>query len=370
MLEAFIRRYAQMTSPQQLRSCEDNLFYVDIIRALAISMVVLLHTAAVPMKHFSTISPSEWWISNLVFSFSHQSVPLFIMISGLLLLNTSKNETIGVFYRKRIKKVIIPFIFWGIIYYCWRIFFKSESHTFQETLKIFLKGPIYYHLWFIYMIIGLYLATPILRVYLKTASRLNLLYFITLWFLITSLLPIFSSITGMTVGIRVGIFTGTIGYFLLGPLIAEINLSKKYLWMMVIVVAGTTLFTAIGTHYITLMKGGHYNGIFVTITRPNIVIMSVCMFFILSNIQYARLFSKSEQALNIFRKIAATSLGIYFLHPIVLEILETDWLGFELNAMSMHPAIGIPITMLATMTISYMLVTMLKRVPLVNRVVP
>lgn len=371
MLQAFDRRFEQVTaSSRPMHMDEKKLFYVDFIRAFAILMVVMLHTAAIPMKQYSTISVSEWWISNLIFSFSHQSVPLFIMISGLLLLNTSKDESIGVFYRKRLKKVIIPFIFWGVVYYCWRIFFKSESYTLHETLKIIAKGPIYYHLWFIYMIIGLYLSTPILRVYIKLASRLNLLYFVTLWFLITSLLPIFSSITGISVGIRAGIFTGTIGYFILGPLLAEVNLSKRYLWIIAITAIGATLFTAVGTHYITALRGGYYDGIFVKITRPNIIVMSICTFFLLSKIRYSQFFPNNGKTHNIIRQIAAASLGIYFLHPIVLELLESDWFGFELNAMSIHPAIGIPLTLLATMAISYFFVTVLKKTPIVKMVVP
>lgn len=370
MLQTLDHGREQITPVPQMLNSSENLFYVDFIRALAVTMVVMLHTSAQPMKHFTIITPSEWWISNLVFSFSHQSVPLFIMMSGLLLLSTSKDETIGVFYLKRMKKVIIPFVFWGVTYYGWRIVFKSESHTFQEALNIFVKGPIYYHLWFIYMIIGLYLTVPILRVYIKTASQMNIVYFIALWFIIVSLVPIFSSITGMKVGIRAGFFTGTIGYFLLGPLRAKISLSKRHLWMMAVVAAGATLFTAFGTHYLTVLKGGQYSGTFVKFTRPNIIILSVSMYFLLSETRYTRLLSKKRMPSNIIRHLSTTSLGIYFLHPIVLELLKTEWFGLNLSALSMHAAIGIPATLLTAMAISYVIVKALQKIPILKMVVP
>lgn len=60
-----------------------------------------------------------WWISNVYDSISRWGVPVFVMVSGALLLDTSKQEGILTFYKKRLSKIFIPIIFWTAFYLFW-----------------------------------------------------------------------------------------------------------------------------------------------------------------------------------------------------------------------------------------------------------
>jgi len=340
-----------------------------MIRAYAIIMVVLLHTAAPAMLNFSSISTSSWWVTNILFSFAHQGVPLFIFISGLLLLDPQKTESTTTFFRKRMSKVLWPFLFWSAFYYFWRLFYQDQSLTTSDAFALVVKGPMYYHLWFVYVIIGLYLATPILRSYTRNAPVANILYFVAVWAIFYSFFPLFSYFTGAHIGIRNVLFNSLVGYFLLGPLLKEFNVPRKYSWWIAITVVAATLFTAIGTHWLTLHSDGQYQDKFIRLYMPNINVISMGMFVLLLKCRHAGILKKQCIAVPI-KHIAMYSFGIYLLHPAIIELLDAGWLGFSLHAMIIHPVVGIPLTVMATIAISFLVVAMLRQIPVLRNVVP
>src|SRR3546814_5311212 len=67
---------------------------MDTARIGACFMVVVLHVAAMNFGVFD----HQWWASNFYDSLTRSCVPVFLMISGVLLLG--KQETLAVFFRK------------------------------------------------------------------------------------------------------------------------------------------------------------------------------------------------------------------------------------------------------------------------------
>lgn len=84
----------------------------------------------------------------------------------------------------------------------------------------------YYHLWFLYVIIAIYLILPVLKVYIAGASQKNLQYYLLLCFIVTSVFSYISKFHEITVDIKVEAATGYIGYFLLGYYLHRYGLSK------------------------------------------------------------------------------------------------------------------------------------------------
>jgi surface polysaccharide O-acyltransferase-like enzyme len=85
------------------------------VRAVALLWVVTIHVAAVPVVQlFSTARPWWWW-ANLYNSASRAAVPLFIMVSGALLLN-GPWRGLKCFASRRIAKVVVPLIAWTFLY--------------------------------------------------------------------------------------------------------------------------------------------------------------------------------------------------------------------------------------------------------------
>src|SRR3546814_13654277 len=76
-------------------------------------MVVVWHVAAMKFGVFD----NQWWASNFDDSLTRSCVPVFLMISGVLLLG--KQETLAVFFRKRFARILPPLLFWSLFYMSW-----------------------------------------------------------------------------------------------------------------------------------------------------------------------------------------------------------------------------------------------------------
>lgn len=127
-----------------------RIYYLDILRILAIFLVVVVHTSVLPSTLSITTFPSF-----LLFSLAKTCVPLFLMVSGALLLG--KQESYQSFFSKRAMRILIPWIIWCLVFFWIE---GGEQGMFGVLLTRF---------WFLPLIAGLYLLTPFLRLALQHA---------------------------------------------------------------------------------------------------------------------------------------------------------------------------------------------------------
>ena len=97
---------------------EKSVLYADTLKILAIIAVITIHVSGNSV--ILPVSSSGWWAANFYHSLSQWAVPVFVMLSGAFLLGKT-DEPLKLFFKKRIKKVVIPYIVWLIIYFLWRI---------------------------------------------------------------------------------------------------------------------------------------------------------------------------------------------------------------------------------------------------------
>ena len=95
------------------KSSKQRRVYLDLINSVAIMWVVLLHVRFITPDNPSS---SAWWVENILSGFGVAAVPLFFMATGINLLDFTRRESIGTFYRKRFTKILIPMILWAQVY--------------------------------------------------------------------------------------------------------------------------------------------------------------------------------------------------------------------------------------------------------------
>ena len=96
-------------------------------------------------------------------------------------------------FRKNLPRIAAAFLIWSTFYALYTALLNSRAGTPDSLWQIVTNIAFgHYHLWFIYMIMGLYLITPILRLFIKGASRRDLEYFLLLYFVFTLFLPMFN----------------------------------------------------------------------------------------------------------------------------------------------------------------------------------
>lgn len=351
-------------------AAEDQLVYVKVVRSFALMVIVTLHVAFPLIYLYQSIHYEEWWIANNFYILGKIGSPLFTMVSGLLLLNPTKEQPIGVFFKKRFFKVLLPFLAWSTIYLVWRILARGEHFSPWEIMVLYVEGPVYYHLWFIQMILGLYLAAPILRIYIRHANRENLTYFLSIWLVSVAILPLTKRFLGFEVGIDVVVTTGYVGFFVLGHYLRNVTLTRRQIIPVLLTVVAALLFTQYITYALTIRTEGGYDNFFVANDSLNLIVVAVGLFLFFKTLDYGYLFQSVPLLEKVVLWISSCSLGIYFVHVLIIEELASGHLGFTLSVTSFHPLLSIPSLALLTMTLSVIVTLLLKQIPFVRQIVP
>ena len=326
-----------------------TLRWVDLIRVIGAFLVV--------MAHISYQGGGSALISSYYFVISRIAVPLFFMVSGYLLLR--KEESYEDFFRKRALKVLIPFFVWSVIYMLW----KREGFDIPFSMKLvasyllkILRGPRENHLWFFYALIGLYLFTPILRVFVARASVRDLVYFCGLWFLVVPVFSFLQEFTPIKIGFELYFIAGYSGYFMLGYLLGMFQYTKYQLYGL----SFLFLMFSVGTTVLSHLVKSEY---FVGYLSMNIVLMTAFAFILLREVQIGD---------NLYRFLvpfSRASFGIYLVHVIVLAELEklpfvSGWFSAG-SSVYMIPLLG-----LLGFFVSFVIVAVIQKIPVLRWIVP
>ncbi len=353
---------------------KEHLLWPDVLKIISIYAVILLHSAAPLLVRYHRIGETDWWIGNLYDSLSRWCIPLFIMLSGAMLLGKTHENSLGVFFKKRFWRVAVPFLIWSVLYFLWRIYVKKEELALSSFFPLFFTGPLYYHLWFLYLIIGLYMLTPVLSLYLSCADRTNVLYFLALWFIMDSILPFAESLSGIKVYLSTGAATTVfkfVGYFVLGYFLRSLQLRPLKIVLFLFLFLLAFFITAYGTYYVTVRKNaGIFDGIFYEYFNFNVFLMSVSVYLIGKSIKYPAFLLKCEGRFGMFRAIAACVPGIYLIHAMLIEAAKKGMPGFTFSQDILPPAAGIPVFALGIFLAALLIIFIVKKLPVIKHIVP
>lgn len=346
-------------------------FHVDLIRTIAIIGVVLLHAAGrwtvIPeqMTQMNQLDVISWSTVSVYQSLGTVAVPLFIMLHGSLLLQPGKNESIRVFFKKRWNRIGLPFLFWGAAYFVWDFTVVGIPFSLNAIIQGILNGP-YTHFWYCYMLVGLYLMTPILRIFLAQADKTATTYFILVWLLGVTIVPIVSSLTPFTVSGNIFTIGEFIGYFVLGTYLVTLKASRRV--FIALMILGFTL-TAVLTYYLATTVGGTQMYLFQEYFSPTVILASAAVFLLLLPIQpNSNQTEGTHSAVNkLVRVISANVLPIFLFHVMILESIRNGYLGFTINRYVINPIIDVPLETVVTLFASLGIILLLKEVPFMKK---
>lgn len=333
---------------------KDRIIYLDILRIIATIAVVAIHVSA---NNWYTTSPAsyEWNVLNFYDSIVRWAVPIFVMISGALFLDNDRNIETKKLYTKNILRIITAFLFWSVIYAGITVSTNRIEVFIQE---IFLG---HYHLWFLYMIIGLYMLTPILRKI--TEDKKTTEYFLIVSIIFTIIIPtIFKhpTLSQMTKILEnIDLNFGYVTYFVLGYYLSKLELSKKSRIIIYISSILGFLITIFGTAIISnnkMIPTNIYNEYY-----PNVLLESIGVFVLIKNIKFD---IKPKQA-NMIKVLSKYSFGIYLVHDLIL----TELVKNGLTTLTFNPIISVPCIALIVYIISLIISIILNKIPILNKLI-
>lgn len=328
---------------------KDHHAWIDVLRIFACFMVVLSHCSDPFIGQFEN-NNSEFVYGSLLGSIVRSCVPLFIMISGYLLLNEPLSD-MAVFYKKRAKRLLIPFITWSIllpILYFLYVNYTSPGASSGLEKNDFTAGAtgkkIYFSvlnfnytttvLWYMYMLFGLYLFLPIIGNWLQNTSKQNIQRYLIIW-VFTLFLPYIEHIAPAlgysgnfgNYGI-LGVcdwntqgtfyyFAGYMGYMVLAYYLRKYPLNWNWkvtlVFTSILFLAGFAI-TFMGTLNVLKSPDNRYKNIEVVwnFVGINVFLMTVALFILFQKI-------KVKKRAWVTR-LSSLTLGVYLCHFVLVQL--------------------------------------------------
>ena len=336
-------------------SISDNrIVWLDVIRCVAMIMVIGVHCID-PFYISPTMRaiPEYTHWAAIYGSLLRPSVPLFVMMTGLLLLPVKK-QPLGKFYKKRIYRVLFPFLIWSVLYsmfpwvtgvlglpkeiigdfFCYTQ--GQESQSLIDSLKDVAMIPFNFshkenHMWYIYLLIGLYLYMPFFSAWIENADRKTKRAFLLIW-IISLFIPNLKEYVANCLFERSGYvfgtdtwnefglfyyFAGFNGYLLLGHYVEKGNdwsLMKTFILCILMFAVGYYItYTGFSTTASNPNATETEMELFFTFCSPNVLLMTLATFLLLQKVVIT-----NSTVIKVLANMTQCGFGIYMVHYFVV----------------------------------------------------
>ena len=290
-----------------MKTKKERIFYYDFLRAFAIIAVIICHVDF----FFGPLTTNSQIIAQMTFhDIGRIGVPIFLMISGALLLN--RDYELSDFLKRRFTRIIYPFIFWIILISAQIIY---HNGTYVKVWNTFIGNPSI--TWYFWTLIGIYLFIPVINAFIEKYELKGCEYFLAIWFF-TIILKTFNSYP-LFPDFNLDYFAYYIGYPILGYYLnnKEFNLSDKKVCTisLIILMASLAVFVYFDYNKISLISHIYLN--------IPMVFMGAEMFLFIKYLDKITSFKHIKD--NFIGKaivsLSICSYGMYFSHTIVLKFL-------------------------------------------------
>lgn len=335
---------------------------IELIRVFAIFMTVMIHISNFYINKFGEISNFDFLISVTYNSFSRICVPLFFMVSGIFLIGRDFDKRK---YLKRIFKFTLILVIWSVIYYLSNSGFDFKNLCTVFFTSLFNANATSRHLWFLYAIIGIYIALPFINSMCKNLTREQENLFLILWLAFSGFVVIFVPLarfftkTNIDVTYPIPIINSAyyLGYFISGHILykvfSNIKPDKKKNLICLLGYIVPTLITIFTTFFISIRNGRFYTPL--TWYRSIFIVLSAISVFILIIINEEKIKNK------LILKLSKHSFGIYLIHMLVFNILKTT------GIMTIPTVVSIPLVTAIVYMISLAISFVISKIPILNK---
>ena len=339
-----------------------RIVYLDVLNIISIIAVVMLHSTG----NFHSFTHTKAWVTScLAQCVFYWAVPVFIMCSGATLFNIGAKYSLKEYFRRRVTKVVIPFLFWSAFFICYKLHngtLTLSEHPVADILNIFFSTQAAPTFYFLFLILGIYLTIPFLTPLAKPEYRNNLWYAVAVIFITKSLLPILFQAGGVTYNSSLSILVdGYLIYILLGYLLSTQEVAQRYRLM---VYAGAVISILIRFLYTwkASFAAGAVDYLFSGYYQFHAVLSAAAVFLAVKTlVSSCRL---SERTQKVLQTMSGGSFGVFLLHRDLLAVLQRMW---DPSGQSWtFRLFGGLLTYAGTL----LLVLMMKKIPVVKRLVP
>ena len=329
-----------------------RIIWLDVIRLIAMLMVIGVH--CIDPFYISPAmrdNPEYTRWAAIYGSLFRPSVPLFTMMTGLLLLPV--RQTAGLFYKKRILRILFPMLIWSVLYNLFPWFTGvlglpkeiigdffcyvqgSESQALAASLKDVAMIPFQFsfkenHMWYMYLLLGLYLYMPFFSAWVEKAGEKEKRIFLSLWG-VSLFLPYLQAYVAPLCGVRFLLgeatwnayglfyyFAGFNGYLILGHYLKNAALQWSTLktctiCLVLFALGYAVTFSGFSSAAANPASTEEDMELFFTFCSPNVAIMTIAVFLLLRQVTVRRAW-----LVRALENMTRCGFGIYIIHYFVV----------------------------------------------------
>ena len=332
---------------------------IDLVKCIAILGVLIIHMC----PYTGELGSFEWGSSLFWGSITRGSVPLFLMASGALFLDSKKELSLKKLFFKNILRIVIAMLVWAFLYKLYHLV-GSETLNVQTAVQAFKEVLLFnqeFHFYYLHIIIVFYVLLPIIRVFVQNADVKTLRYALGVWLVLGVIYPSvdifwpFNLLDGVPRLWRLNMVYCAIGYGMLGYYLKKYPLSSV-LGLCFAVFGVCLIFT--GTYVFSLRDGFLQEDPFLSGMGFGATMLSTGVFVIANNVKV-----KNAKITSVAIWLSGASFCVYLCHMQVSYIL--NFLG--INATFAHPAISVPCMALAVLAISLVVYFVLSKIPVIKK---
>ena len=344
-----------------------RIVYADLLRIVTTFFVIVVHVTSGKVDNVP-VTDQSWEFFNIFHGLSRWCVPVFFMLSGMVFLNPKNSINAKTLFFKYIFRIVCALVFWGLLYGFFTAltasFTSESSFTLSKLLLIprgLLFGPPYYHLWYLYAIIALYVFTPVLRILVTHMQRKHIEYYLILFIVLSIVIPCINHylmLINPKYRISFGIpeLNGYAGYFIAGYYFSRYDLSPKLKNTLYI----TALLLSIAALYITSIQSVVVHKpvrYLYGYSAPNVALAAFALFVVFKSVFKNSPF-KTKTA-DLITYLSSLTFGIFLIHPMFLKILSIN----NIDAQSFTPILSVPLLSLFLFLTCAVVTGFLKKIP-------
>lgn len=300
---------------------------LDVLRIVAICGVVAIHTFSLMVtNNAEKRGNAEWWAAVALDLAFVWTVPVFVMISGALLLTPRAHRNGPAdFYKKRTLRILPALVFWHIFYLLVvRVVLQENPPSLAYLYEMVLEGKVYTHLYFLWIILGLYVVAPVLASFLGNDPRRIRVSAIVICVatVVIFTIPTFGSYIGIPSPISLTIFTlwmPYVSYFVAGYALATVSLTRKTtiaLTVAIVVLTAVTVWEYGIRPALPLLQAVNP----VSYYGASILVLSLLVFTVATSALDRVRFS--DRATRWSARLSDASFGVFLVHLAVLAVLQ------------------------------------------------
>lgn len=287
--------------------------YITVLNVFSSLAVVLLHSSG-----FWTFSYRPCWLAaNIIETLFYFAVPVFFMLSGVTLLDYPERYGTGEYFKKRIRKTVIPYLAWSLIGLVYQNYYGRldvSDFSVRWLLYFLVNSGIISVYWFFIPLFAQYCAVPIFAAVDRERRKTVYVCAIICMFLFNSLLPLLFVLLKMNYNLQLTVLSGYTIYLFIGYCID--NYPIKRLWRYVIYIFALIGFFMhiLGTKALTYRAGEIVETYKGYLNVPSIL-QSTGVFVLFRYIDGTKVMDVLYRLSKPFRK---ATMGVYLIHIYLL----------------------------------------------------